>query len=256
MNILKKLFSSVPHKFCVACGRKLIDSEFFISDTTAGLCHECSSKIRFTKYGSSFDAREPLKYMLSPIEYGGMAVNILRSFKFRSSFKNGDIINLILKDFLSHYPHLSEFDIVIPVPLSKQRLRERGFNQSEILARSVSKCINVPLDTKTLTRPKNTMRQSSFAAYERFKNVADAFKAERAVTGKHIILVDDIYTTGSTMSSCASELKKAGAASVIGITAAIVMHTPHKPPLRPVTKPLLKCRSFNQIKNHFKYKTH
>lgn len=254
MNILQKIFITTEAKYCVACKRKLCKDKFFISNNSAGICNECSSKISFTKYGSSFEAREPLQYVLSPMEYKGSIVTILKEFKFNSRFINGDIVNLILKDFLKHYPQLYDFDYVIPVPLSRERFNERGFNQSEKLAKGIGQALSLPLDTTSLTRVRNTPRQSQFSYAERIKNVKDAFHAEHTLINKKIILVDDIYTTGCTMSSCASALIEAGALSVIGLSASIVIPSVYRPALRPVPKPLLKCRSFKQIKNHFKYR--
>lgn len=254
MNILQKIFHSSNPKYCISCKRKLAQDQFFVADHFAGICHECSSGISFTKYSSSFQGREPLEYVLSPLEYKGPVVSIMKNFKFHSDFKNGDIINIILKDFIKYYPHLKEFDCIIPVPLSKERFKERGFNQSERLAKSICEGLSLPVDTVSLIRHRNTPRQSRFSYSERITNVKDAFYATNFLIDKKIILIDDIYTTGCTMSSCASTLLKAGAGSVVGVSASIVLNHPYRPALRPVAKPLLKCRSFKQIRNHFKYR--
>ena len=254
MNILKKIFISTEAKYCVVCKRKLQSDKFFTATESAGICTECSDKISFTKYGSSFEGMNPLQYVLSPMEYKGSAITIVKEFKFNSRFINGDILNLILKDFIKHYPHLCDFDCVIPVPLSKERFNERGFNQSEKLAVGIAQALSLPLDTESLIRLRNTPRQSQFSYTERIENVKDAFFAPDTLFDKKIILIDDIYTTGCTMSSCASALINAGAKSVVGVSCSIVNNPLHRSKLRPVPKPLLKCRSFKQIKNHFKYK--
>ena len=174
--------------------------------------------------------------------------------KFHSSFKNGDILCLELKSFLKSYPHLSDFDYVIPIPLSKQRMRERGFKQSEIFARCISKAFNIPLNTSDVSRTKHTVRQSALNTADRIKNVQNAFSAEHSLKDKRVILVDDIYTTGNTMASCAKAIEDAGAREIIGIVASVTVKKTHRYRLFPPVKPLLGCRSIKQVINHFKYK--
>lgn len=254
MNILSRIFTINKYKFCISCNRKLSESQFDISDSTAGICHECNKKIHYTKYGSSFEAHHPIKYILSPFEYYGPIITILRELKFRSSFKNGDILCLELKKFLESYPHLANFDYVIPIPLSVQRMKERGFNQSEIFARCISKYFNIPLNTSGILRTKHTARQSSLSAADRIGNVSNAFTAKYSFENKRIILVDDIYTTGNTMASCAKIITAAGADEVIGFAMAVTIKKTCQYRLYPPIKPLLKCRSVKQVINHFKHK--
>lgn len=185
------------------------------------MCSDCYSRLVFTEKGSSFSALEPIDYLLSPLEYKNSAMNLLKSLKFRCDFKNSDIVNLIMSEFLRDFPHLSDFDLVMPVPLSAERLSDRGYNQSEFIARGISKTIGVELDAKSLVRIRNTKQQSSISRPERIVNVQGAFSVNRTLTDKRIILVDDIYTTGHTMKNCAIALKSAGAMEIIGITAAV-----------------------------------
>ena len=220
MNIFRKLFKNKRYLYCVACNQKHRSECFTIKSNSVGMCTDCYDKLLFTKKGSSFPALEPVDYLLSPLEYKNSAMDLLRHFKFRCDFKNSDIVNLIMSEFLKDYPHLSYFDLVIPVPLSAERLSERGYNQSEIIARGISEAIGVELDTKSLVRTRNTKRQSSVFHTERVINVKGAFSVNRTLAGKRIILVDDIYTTGNTMKNCAIALRCAGATDIVGITAA------------------------------------
>ena len=187
------------------------------------MCSDCYSRLVFTEKGSSFSALEPIDYLLSPLEYKNSAMNLLKSLKFRYDFKNSDIVNLIMREFLRDFPHLSDFDLVMPVPLSAERLSDRGYNQSEFIARGISQAIGVELDAKSLVRIRNTKQQSSISRSERIVNVQGAFSVKRTLTDKRIILVDDIYTTGHTMKNCAIALKSAGAMEIIGITAAVTL---------------------------------
>ena len=112
-------------------------------------------------------------------------------------------------------------DSIVPVPLHSRRRRERGYNQSELLARQLGREVGVPVEPRSLRRVRYTGQQARLNAAERRQNVKGAFEAERALSrGRHIVLVDDVFTTGATMSECAEALLDAGAASVAAITLA------------------------------------
>jgi len=113
-------------------------------------------------------------------------------------------------------------DMIIPVPLHKKRYAERGFNQATLLARELKKVIQVPVKTKRLARAKNTPHQARLNREGRLKNVENAFRilSPEKIQGKQILLVDDVYTTGATMQTCAEVLLEAGAKDVYGWTLA------------------------------------
>ena len=111
--------------------------------------------------------------------------------------------------------------VVAPVPMHRRRLRQRGYNQSLLLAREVSKRCGIPLARDLLARTKDSVPQVSVAnREERARNTQGAFQCAGQVTGKAVLLIDDVVTTGSTLSTCAQVLKEKGAASVWGLTLA------------------------------------
>ena len=103
-------------------------------------------------------------------------------------------------------------------PLHPFRRRQRGYNQSQLLAQRLSRETGIPMQTKTLTRIRNTPSQAQRTHAERPGNVRDAFLAGRGLQGSHILLVDDVITTGSTLDACALALRMAGAAGVWAVT--------------------------------------
>lgn len=114
-----------------------------------------------------------------------------------------------------------EADVIVPVPLHASRLKERGYNQSELLAREVAAFLDLPLDTKTLQRVRNTKSQVELGTRERRQNVVDAFACgSDRLAGQRVLLIDDVCTTGSTLDACAAALKDRGVASVWGLTLA------------------------------------
>lgn len=115
---------------------------------------------------------------------------------------------------------LKKYDIIIPVPISKKRKMQRGYNQSELIIMEVEKRTqNIKVETDILYKIKNTIPQSSLNKEQRQYNLKDAYivRNHEKINGKKILLFDDIYTTGSTVEECAKVLKLAGAYEVRGI---------------------------------------
>ncbi|MCL5999570.1 MAG: ComF family protein [Chloroflexi bacterium] len=112
-------------------------------------------------------------------------------------------------------------DVIVPVPLHPRRQRERGYNQSELLARQLGACVGVPVDMCVLERRRHTEQQVHLSAPERRQNVLGAFAASpMRSNGKQIVLLDDVFTTGATLGECAQALLDAGAAHVCAVTLA------------------------------------
>ncbi len=113
--------------------------------------------------------------------------------------------------------------VVLPIPLGRNRLLERGFNQSELVARIFSSHFNIPIETENLIRVKNTKAQSQVRGLdERIKNVAGAFEVKNmeALEGKDIILIDDVTTSGATLREAARVLKNCGVKKIVAMVAA------------------------------------
>lgn len=111
-------------------------------------------------------------------------------------------------------------DAVVPVPLHEQRLAERGYNQSELLAESFCRAVSLPMQPAWLARIRETRQQVGLGPSERKANVQGAFRALDAVVGKRLLLIDDVYTTGATLRACAAAALDAGAVAVYGLTLA------------------------------------
>lgn len=151
-------------------------------------------------------------------DYRGCIRRVLQQIKYERKFQY-EAACLYL---LSRFPWMRDIqlDIAVPVPLSLIRLQKRGYNQSEFIFRSWAETFTVWSDA--LQRRRATQSQWTLSRPERAKNVADGFSVKYGVRiqGKSILLVDDIYTTGATMESCAHALKKIGAARVTGLVIA------------------------------------
>ena len=113
---------------------------------------------------------------------------------------------------------LGKIDIITAVPLNSVRKRERGYNQSEWICKGLSKSWNVPYQFNLLKRVKYTVTQTELNAKERKQNMQDAFITRSAVDSLSIAIIDDVITTGSTLSACASILKANGATKITGVS--------------------------------------
>jgi competence protein ComFC len=112
-------------------------------------------------------------------------------------------------------------DVVVPVPLSKERSRQRGYNQAGLLARPIALAFSKPFHPQALERWRDTASQVGLSVAERAANVSGAFKAaNHLVKNRHVLIVDDVTTTGATIQACAEALLQAGAQEVLGLTLA------------------------------------
>ncbi|MBN1380376.1 MAG: ComF family protein [Deltaproteobacteria bacterium] len=195
----------VRSPLCIKCG-----VPFKGVDQKDHLCGEClTSKQGFTI------ARTVGRYETT-------LLNCIHRFKYQEDIGAGKILGKLMAAY--DYPGLkiSDYTLIIPVPLHAKRLRERGFNQSLILAGEIAGTHGLPVDFMTLKRHVYTVPQVSIGKKEREANVKGSFGvAETAqIKGEKIILVDDVYTTGSTIKECAKVLMREGAKEVAVLTLA------------------------------------
>lgn len=149
--------------------------------------------------------------------------NALRQLKYHGAFGLSHPLSDMLADLIK--PHLSSYSkisIVIPIPTSKDRLPARGYNQAELLGQALSEKISLPLLPDMLIKTRPTKTQVELKGRERILNVMGSFGVRNAaaIAGKTVLLVDDISTTGATLSEAARALKEAGAKEVVGLVVA------------------------------------
>lgn len=140
---------------------------------------------------------------------------LIHTMKYRGVWKLTRHFSQAMAELIGGHPPFSCSDWLVPVPLHRVRLRERGFNQSLKLAKGISRITQQPV-VEALRRRKNTRMQAALSAEERRRNVRDAFRVRSKVrvTGRRILLVDDVLTTGATAEACARVLLEAGAFEV------------------------------------------
>ena len=192
----------------------------FLETSGEGVCAQCKTGLPFAQNGG----RQRFSFVracVSPLNYEGDVRASLLRYKFGGATGYAKVYGRLVADTV-RTELAGEYDLVTWVPLSRKRLRERGYDQACLLARSTAKELGLPL-TPTLHKQRNTQPQSGTGdAAKRRANIAGAYcmKTGADVTGKRILLMDDIVTTGATLSECARVLGKAGAEQVVCATVA------------------------------------
>lgn len=187
-------------KRCFKCGFELGQG---ITPSRKG-CPECeNANLRFERSSFVSDYKGPLKDLIHQFKYN--------RHECLAKLLGDLLINLLLRKDI-----ISEIDVVVPVPLHWKKKLERGFNQSELIAKRICKNLSLAISKNNLYRIKNTLSQTQLPRSQRYRNVGGAFKVKRSkmFLEKHVLLVDDVLTTGITASECARVLKKAGAKNV------------------------------------------
>lgn len=207
LRLRDKLLAILFPSRCLICGKVCCINELF--------CPACRKKLPANPCTRYFLLPQELA-VYAPLVYEGGFRHTLHSFKFQGEKLLSEPIGQLMASAL---PHAVQADLVTYVPMTLQKQKERGYNQSERLAKAVAHTLNLPCNA-ALRKIKETATQHDLTREERLKNPVGAYYAGTAVAGKTVLLIDDIVTTGSTISECASALYRAGAAAVVGLCAA------------------------------------
>jgi ComF family protein len=216
-------------RLCYGCGNHLLRNETLI-------CTECFVVIPRTNY--HLESENPVARLFwgrcliekaaafSFFNKGSRIRNLIHSLKYKGireiGYELGRIYGLSLKSSGFTY----DIDVIIPVPLHPSKKRIRGFNQSDFISSGIADATGLPVDTETLARKAVSATQTRRSRYERWANVEGIFSVMNPgnINGKHVLLVDDVITTGSTIESCANELLKVEGVrvSVVALAFAVV----------------------------------
>jgi competence protein ComFC len=242
LELKNSILDFVFPPYCLLCNR-LISSEEGKSKgfRPAGLvCQDCWKNLNILPYPFCPTCRTFLNQSMRRCpkcsEWSSLNINrslglfdphyqiLLHHFKYKRKISLGKELGKRLGELLIQDEFSKDYGYIIPVPLHSSRERERGYNQSRILAEEISRLTFLPLLDKVLIRKKNTRDQTNLNAEERERNVRGAFAVRGQIVpkGERVILVDDVMTTGATLKECSRVLKEAGVKEVAGVTLAVV----------------------------------
>lgn len=199
-----------------------------IKKNTPPFCHFCGRNLArngYTKHVCPNCIKRQLHFdrAFSPCIYDGVIRELIHDFKYRGKEYLGEILAEPMIDFIKDFDFpLDIIDCIIPVPLCATRLREREFNQAQILAKYLAREFKKELNTRCLLRTRMAKPQVELAEEERLNNLNGCFqvRAKSDLRNKNILLVDDVLTTGATASEASLTLKRAGAGIVFVLTLA------------------------------------
>ena len=181
---------------CASCGLPLEHH-----NGESSICGQCQSE------------PTPIQHCISIFHYDSPVDYLIKHMKYHNQLSVADLMGkMIAKKVKSIGQNLP--DLIIPVPLHVERLKQRGYNQAIEIGRLVSRDLNIPLDHTACTRVKHTLPQFDIPAAERSDNIKNAFEVSRQLDAKHVALIDDVMTTGSTAREIATVLTQNGVTQV------------------------------------------
>ncbi|MBK6544970.1 MAG: ComF family protein [Saprospiraceae bacterium] len=211
---------------CIVCGHRTHSAaELYCMDCQYQLHPTGMYKHKENEFTAHFMGRTELESGAALYYYikGGRFQQAIQLLKYKNradiGLRLGAFYGMLLRDF---EPYRS-VDLIIPVPLHPKRQIQRGYNQSAMISQGLSSSMHIPWKEDILTRKKETYTQTEKNRQERLRNMQSVFELNNAaeIQGKHILLVDDILTTGATLEACASVLKKAKSVKISMATLAI-----------------------------------
>lgn len=215
-SYLSDFVSLIYPQLCLACGDNLIHQE-------KTLCTSCLYSLPYAdfykypdnKIARQFWGRVTVKHALAIwlFNKGGHLQHLIHQLKYNRKKEAGYLLGELAGKRLTQTSWFSQPDAIIPVPVHPAKKAIRGYNQSEILSKGIGGIINVPVLTDVLLRPGKAKSQTTQTRYERYINMRNQFmvKNEELIAGKHVLLVDDIITTGATLEACIETLLKRNA---------------------------------------------
>ena len=211
MYLLRDLFYLFYPKTCVCCDEQLVKNEFEI-------CLKCRFELPITnftdeinnKIEQTFYGRFKLEFATALIYYStkGISQKLIYQLKYKNKQNVGKFLGKWLGDELLNCTRLQSVDYIVPVPLHPKKFRSRGYNQLTTFGKSISEILGVPYIDNVLIKKSVNETQTLMHRFERWKNVNEIFYLNDAdvFTDKHVLLIDDVITTGATLEACAIKL--------------------------------------------------
>ncbi len=213
-SLWTRILELIAPRACAVCGKRLSITEHAVCSPC--LLHLPRTTYQFTPYDNPM---AQLFWGLAPVSQASALffyephselARLIYHLKYGNRPDIGEDLGRIMAEEMRIAGFLDSVDVLLPVPLSSRRLRQRGYNQSEMLCRGIREITNIPVETKVLIRKHFYQSQTHLMRHQRQANVAEMFHLRDAagLAGKHVLLVDDICTTGATLIACINALNQ------------------------------------------------
>jgi ComF family protein len=211
LNVFQNFLTLIFPPLCIGCSRLLLANE-------TCLCDECLDQLPKTNYHLHPDNRAadrlagkvPIERASAYLYYnkGGMGQKLVAALKYKSQVRCGTWIATMMATEMQDAGFFRGIDVIVPVPLHRSKGRKRGFNQAEVLTAAISEVVHIPQDTFNLYRKRANVSQTTKSAFDRWSNTIGLFEVHdpQVFKNKHVLLVDDVLTTGSTLEACVRTL--------------------------------------------------
>ncbi len=227
LNLLKHSIDLFLPRFCINCDTKLSDKENW-------LCVKCFSGMELTDkeevtkfYLEKFNINSEICSLFSCFKYQKTSAfqKLIHKLKYSGYFRIGIYLGNLIGENIKLQNLFCNFDLLIPVPIHKIKKIERGYNQSEYITKGISHIIHIPYKNNVIVRKTYKDSQTKHTQLERLKNIHGVFEIKKPnfIKDKNIIIVDDIVTTGATVSEIAKTCKDAGANKISVVTAGLTI---------------------------------
>ncbi len=236
MNLLKDFIDLLIPPLCCLCKRRLTNDETIIcKDCLARIrlisppyCERCGRPVpdlEITVCNRCIIEKHAFSFIRGVSPYGGVMENLIMLLKYHGKSQLSAILGKLMSLIIKREEVYRKCELIVPVPLHTTRKRERGYNQAELLGEVLSREMNLPMITDALIRTRATLSQTKLSPDARKDNVREAFainpKRVDDIRGKVILLVDDVFTSGATLSECTNTLREAKTGEVLGVVCAI-----------------------------------
>lgn len=233
MTSLRDIISSFNHLFfphlCAGCGSDLLNKNELV-------CFKCMSQLPYTNFENIrnnrteqiFQGRIQIESAMSLLYFSKYSAvqNLMHQLKYKGQKQLGIFLGTLIGKAIQQAPHFQNIHGLIPLPLFPEKEKIRGYNQSELLCNGISEITSVPVLSNNIIRQVHTSTQTRKHRRERWQNVEGIFHISDPETliNKHLLLVDDVITTGATLESCAINMKEIPGVTISIATLAIALH--------------------------------
>ncbi|HRP90442.1 MAG TPA: ComF family protein [Edaphocola sp.] len=212
-TLWNSFFNLIFPKYCATCKKEIGNSEEI-------LCLSCLYNLPYTEMIATKEnsitthlltrLKTENAFALLYFVEGGMVRELLHQLKYNNQPEIGIFLGKLMAKKINDIPWIKEIDCILPIPLHPRKKSQRGYNQSEMIARGLGLTLDKPVYNNNLIRVKNTDSQTNKNRDQRRENVLNAFevKNKENLSGKHLLLIDDVFTTGATMTACGQAIRE------------------------------------------------